>query len=477
MEYCSIAFRVLQGILKESGCGQSMDEPRSEASAVRDAGKGALLVLFLVTMIDMIGFGIVIPFLTYLVEDLTPENQIANIGLWVGVLMTSYSAAQFLFSPFWGSLSDRIGRRPVLMVGLVGNTVFFTMFGLANTLALALLARFLAGVFNGNLAVARAYIGDVSNSQQLATRMGIIGAAFGLGFTFGPFIGGELSNPAARWSLFQDTIFDTHPYLLPCAVASILSLFSLAIAYRSLPESLPLASRAQSDSQPWATRMVHLMRNSVSMLKANHVSLIIWVTMLFTFGFTIMHAVFILYTEMSPGNGGLGFSEADNGRVFAMIGITGIFTQGLLIGPLSRRFGSRRLIPAASALTGLGLVLVPYTQATNAWSHILLVAVLIALGNGIFQPSSSTFLTRIAKSNGYELGVVMGAQESLGAFARILGPLTGGLVWTLTASGNWPFDYHSAFHLCGILMLTASILAFRLPVLDDDTPTSLRGEK
>ena len=458
----------MREILKRIDGGQVMSETAMQSSTVRDAGKGALLVLFLVTMIDMIGFGIVIPFLTYLVEDLTPENQIANIGLWVGLLMTSYSAAQFLFSPFWGSLSDRIGRRPVLMVGLVGNTVFFTMFGFANTLLLALSARFLAGVFNGNLAVARAYIGDVSTPQQLATRMGLIGAAFGLGFTFGPFIGGELSNPAARWSWFENTIFDSHPYLLPCAVASLLSLFSLAVAYRSLPESLPPESRVQSETLPWATRMSQMMKNSASMLKSKNVSLIIWVSMMFIFGFTIMHAVFILYTEMDPVNGGLAFSEADNGRIFAMIGITGIVTQGLLIGPLSRRFGSRRLIPVASAITGLGLVLVPYTQAANAWSQILLVAVLIALGNGIFQPSSSSFLTRIAKSNGYELGVVMGAQESLGAFARILGPLTGGLVWTLTVSRDWPFDYHTAFHLCGIMMLLASLLALRLPALDDE---------
>ena len=128
----------------------------------RDASKGALLVLFLVTMIDLIGFGIVIPFLTYLVEDLADSQGIVEVGIWVGILMTSYSAAQFLFSPIWGSISDRIGRRPVLMIGLVGNTVFFTMFGLANTLLIALVARFLAGVFNGNIAVARAYIGDVS---------------------------------------------------------------------------------------------------------------------------------------------------------------------------------------------------------------------------------------------------------------------------------------------------------------------------
>jgi len=454
-----------------------MEGTSMEPSKVRDAGKGALLVLFLVTMIDMIGFGIVIPFLTYLVEDLTPANQTANIGLWVGLLMTSYSAAQFLFAPFWGSLSDRIGRRPVLMVGLIGNTVFFTMFGLANTLIIAFIARFLAGVFNGNIAVARAYIGDVSTPQQLATRMGIIGAAFGLGFTFGPFIGGELSNPAARWDLFQNTIFETHPYLLPCVVASVLSIFSLLVAFRSLPESLPVESRTQRDPQPWLKSMTKIMKNSASMLKANNVSLVIWVTMLFTFGFTIMHAVFILYTEMNVANGGLGFSESDNGRAFAMIGITGILTQGILIGPLSRRFGSRRLIPFASALTGLGLVLVPYTQAGNAWTHILVVTILIAVGNGIFQPSSSSFLTRIAKSNGYELGIVMGAQESLSAFARILGPLTGGLVWTLTVSHDWPFDYHTAFHLCGVMMLIASVLAFRLPALEDDDSAFLLGEE
>ena len=195
-----------------------------------DAGKAALFVLFMVTMIDMIGFGIIIPFLTYLVKDLAQEQGIVEIGLWVGLLMTSYSVAQFLFSPFWGSLSDRIGRRPVLMVGLMGNTVFFTAFGFSNTLMFALATRFLAGVFNGNIAVARAYIGDVSTPQQLATRMGLIGAAFGLGFTIGPFLGGEFSSPAERWDFFVGTVFETYPYLLPCVIASVLSTGSLVLA-------------------------------------------------------------------------------------------------------------------------------------------------------------------------------------------------------------------------------------------------------
>lgn len=203
-------------------------------------------MLFLVTMIDMIGFGIIIPFLTYLVKDLAEAEGVVQVGLWVGLLMTSYSAAQFLFSPFWGSLSDRIGRRPVLMIGLMGNTVFFTAFGFSNTLLFALSMRFLAGVSNGNIAVARAYIGDVSTPAQLATRMGIIGAAFGLGFTIGPFIGGEFSSPAERWGLFVGTVFDTYPYLLPCVIASVLSAASLVLAFFKLPESVD--TNAPSDS-------------------------------------------------------------------------------------------------------------------------------------------------------------------------------------------------------------------------------------
>jgi MFS family permease len=435
----------------------------------RDASKGALTVLFLVTMIDLIGFGIVIPFLTYLVEDLADSQGIIEVGIWVGILMTSYSAAQFLFSPIWGSISDRIGRRPVLMIGLVGNTVFFTMFGLANTLMVALIARFLAGVFNVNIAVARAYIGDVSTSKQLATRMGLIGAAFGLGFTIGPFIGGELSDPASRWSYFESTIFETYPYLLPCIAASVLSLFSLIVAYKNLPESLPVELRSKKSNVNLITRFKNSSKNIASTLFSGSISVVIWMTMLFVFGFTIMHAVFILYTGMDVGSGGLSFNEAQNGRIFAVIGIAGILTQGVLIGPLSRRFGSRKLLPISCLITGLGLTLIPYTEPEYAFLQLGLVSILIAVGNGIFQPSSSTILTTLAKDTGMELGVVMGAQESVSAFSRILGPLTGGFVWVLTVDKSAPFDYHTAFHLCGFLMILAAIISLKIVKPQDNS--------
>lgn len=438
-----------------------MDEEAKPSTGI-DAGKGALVVLFLVTMIDMIGFGIVIPFLTYLVEDLAADQNITSIGIWVGLLMTSYSAAQFLFSPIWGGLSDRIGRRPVLMIGLVGNTVFFTMFGLANTLMMALAARFLAGVFNGNIAVARAYIGDVSSPKQLATRMGLIGAAFGLGFTIGPFLGGELSSPAERWSLFRDTIFETYPYLLPCILASVLSIFSLLLAFKYLPESLAPESRSSRTTQTWRATMKRTASNVKRMLGTKNIGSLMWVTFLYMFGFTVMHAVFILYTQMDPSQGGLGFSEADNGRIFALIGILGIVTQGGLIGPLTRKYGSLFILRFGTVLSGFGLVLVPYSTLDFVWAWMFLITGCIAIGNGLFQPSSSTVLTSLARQDDYELGAVMGSQESLSSFARILGPLTGGYVWTVTVERTGIFDYHTAFHVCGLLMMFAFILSFKV---------------
>ena len=435
-----------------------------QQSSTMDAGKGALLVLFLVTMIDMIGFGIVIPFLTYLVEDLATDQNITSIGIWVGLLMTSYSAAQFLFSPIWGGLSDRIGRRPVLMIGLVGNTVFFTMFGLANTLMMALAARFLAGVFNGNIAVARAYIGDVSTPKQLATRMGLIGAAFGLGFTIGPFLGGELSSPAMRWDLFVGTIFETHPYLLPCLLASVLSIFSLLLAFKYLPESLAAESRSNRASQSWSSTMKDTASNVKRMLATKNIGSLMWVTFLYMFGFTVMHAVFILFTQMDPSQGGLGFSEADNGRIFALIGILGIVTQGGLIGPLTRKYGSMFILRLGTVLSGIGLTMIPYSSIDFVWAWMFVITGCIAIGNGLFQPSSSTLLTNLARRDDYELGAVMGSQESLSSFARILGPLTGGFVWTMTVERSGFFDYHTAFHICGVLMLCAFLLSFKVDV-------------
>jgi DHA1 family tetracycline resistance protein-like MFS transporter len=429
----------------------------------KKAVRGQLLILFLVTFIDMIGFGIVIPFLTYLVDDLATDGGIEAVGLWVGLVMTAYPMAQFLSAPLWGGLSDRIGRRPILMIGLVGNTFCFALFGLAPTLFIAIVARFLAGFFNGNIAVARAYIGDISRPEQMASRMGLIGASFGLGFTFGPFIGGELSAPAERWEVFQGTLLETYPYLLPCLVASALSIVSLLLARTRLPESLPKEVRQGAVGLDWAGTMKSSFSGLANSLRTPAIGQIVWVTMLYSFGFTIMHAVFILFTEMSPDSGGLGFTEAQNGRIFAVIGLTGIVVQGGLIRPLSKRFSSRGMLPVAVVITGVGLGAIPYATVDFPWLWLLPTCIIISLGSGIFQPTSSSLLASYAQRDGLELGGVMGAMESASAFARILGPVTGGLVWTLTVDGTGWLTYHTVFHLCAAIMVLTFLVSLRLP--------------
>lgn len=170
-------------------------------------------ILFLVVLIDMLGFTIVIPFLTYFIQDLASAEGIMDVGkrdLWVGVVISCYSLAQFIFTPILGSLSDGYGRRPVIIFGLVSNSIFFIIFGLSQSLYMALAARFLAGAGNGNIAVARAYIGDISEPNEISRRMGMIGAAFGLGFMIGPFIGGILSDPATSIGGIFDTDFWTN---------------------------------------------------------------------------------------------------------------------------------------------------------------------------------------------------------------------------------------------------------------------------
>ena len=412
----------------------------------------ALPILFLVVMIDMIGFGIVIPFLTYFIEDLATMQGVLEVGLWVGLMMMSYSAAQFLFSPFWGSLSDRLGRKPILLIGLVGSTIFFTLFGISTSLIMALVARFFAGAFNANIAVAKAYIGDISDKTNLAKRMGLIGAAFGVGFTIGPFIGGEFSSPAEKWDWFVGTIFDTYPYLLPCLIASLLSTVSFFFAIKKLPDSHKPSREIKINLKP-INHVSNMINDIGKVIKMPQLGRLVLISVMFTYGFTIMHAVFVLFTEYD-----LGFNEAQNGRIFAIIGINGLIIQGGLIGPLTKRYGSNLLMKIGTIVCGMGLLLIPYVSHEHIWITMGAVVVLVSTGNALFQPSFSAILAQRTSEEGQEMGMVMGAQESASAFARIIGPLTGGIVWDYTVLKTGILSIATAFHLCAIMMCIAFLL-------------------
>ena len=421
-------------------------------------------ILFLVVLIDMLGFTIVIPFLTYFIQDLASAEGIVDIGsrdLWVGVVISCYSLAQFIFTPILGSLSDNYGRRPIIIFGLISNSIFFIVFGLSQSLSMALIARFLAGAGNGNIAVARAYIGDISEPSEISRRMGMIGAAFGLGFMIGPFIGGLLSDPATSiGGVFDTTFWLKYPYLLPCIFSSILSLISLLLAIKWLPESLSEEYRNSQSESP-LKEIRNIFDNLISVLKFPQISTLIFANFLFMFGFSMMHGTFILFTAMEIENGGLGFSEMQNGWIFAFIGVIGVIIQGGLIGKLTDRFSMKNLMLFGTALCGLGITSLPYVPSSASW-FVFLSSAALATGNALFSPTQSSLLTFATNDSGYELGAVMGAQEGYSALARIIGPLLAAYIWSETVEGIGLWTYHTCFRVAGLIFIVALILQIKI---------------
>tara|TARA_B100000700_G_scaffold330634_1_gene457915 strand:- start:795 stop:2129 length:1335 start_codon:yes stop_codon:yes gene_type:complete len=417
-------------------------------------------ILFLVVLIDLIGFTLVIPFLTYFIQDLASGDGFTDVGqrdLWVGIVLAAYTFGQFLFTPILGSLSDRIGRRPVIMFGLLSNTIFFIAFGLAQGLWFALIVRFLAGAGNGNIAVARAYIGDVSTDEQLKARMGVIGAAFGLGFMIGPFIGGILTDPYSNLGgYFETSWWESHPYFLPCLFAGILSLMSFILAIKQLPESLPVEARSNSKSDQ--NYVKQLLGNLVSVRDLSRpVQILILVNAIFLTSFTIMHTTFILFTGMSVENGGLGYDAKTNGYIFAFVGLIGVFVQGgFMRSSIAQKMDSRMMMVFGILICGLGIGWIPYLQP-EPFIIVLIPMAFIALGNGLFQPTQNTLLTLEAKSTSLDLGRVMGAQEGYGAMARIIGPIMAAFVWAETVDNPGKWDYHTVFRLSFALAILAII--------------------
>jgi len=422
-------------------------------------------ILFLVVLIDLIGLTLVIPFLTYFVQDLATGDGFTEIGerdLWVGIMLAAYTFGQFLFTPILGSLSDRMGRRPIIMFGLISNTIFFIAFGLSGSLWFALIVRFLAGAGNGNIAVARAYIGDISTPNQLKGRMGMLGAAFGLGFMIGPFLGGVLTDPYTNFGgIFLSPWWQSHPYFLPCLVAGALSAISFVLAIRQLPESLPPESRTKDDGKE--NFLKRISRNLLGIQDLSKpVRVLIIVNSLFLVAFTIMHTTFILFTAMPVSQGGLGYDVKANGYIFAFVGLMGVLVQGgFMRSSLAEKLDTRKMMVFGLLVCGLGLGWIPYLTP-EPFVFVLLPMACIALGNGLFQPTQNTLVTLEARATHSDLGRVMGAQEGYGALARILGPILAAFVWAETVNGTGFWTYHTVFRLSCLLTIVAALAQISL---------------
>jgi len=375
-----------------------------------------LLIIAFTVFLDLIGFGIVIPLLPFYAESYGAG------AIEVTLLMAVYSLMQFLFAPVWGALSDRHGRRPILLASIGMGALALAGFALADTLVLLFVCRMLHGLFAANISTAQAYIADVTKPEDRAKGMGLIGAAFGVGFTLGPWIGGELS---------------VHGLSAPIWVAAGLSALNFVLAAVIVKESLTEGQRSERRPRPVSPAVL------ASVLRHPVVGATILLAFVTTLAFAMMEGTFALFEAHVNG---LGAKEV--GRLLGISGLTMVLIQGGLIGRLAKRFGEGALLRAGVPL--LGLSMVALAVAKPGWG-LIGAMVLLALAHGITQPSLHSLMSQKAPAS--EQGLVLGTNQSLAALARVLGPTVGGLLYA--------FASPAAFYGAAVILGLATVVAFR----------------
>ncbi|MDY6803000.1 MAG: MFS transporter [Cyanobacteriota bacterium] len=366
------------------------------------------LVLFLSVFIDLVGFGVIIPLLAFYAENFGASPQVVTL------VVATYSLMQFIFIPLWGNLSDRFGRRPIILASIAGSGISYLLFAFANSLWMLFAARAFSGAMGSTIAVAQAYMADITTPENRARGMGIIGAAIGASFTLGPAIGGILAGSDPENLNFQ----------LPFFAAASLSLVALVFAVFALPESRSSESVAEKQQQS---------KKGISALKAvsKNSRGLLFVSILFLVGaaFSGIESVFTLWTERE-----LGWGPEQNGYLFMFIGIVGVLIQGGLIGTLTKRFEESRLMIFGLLCLGMGLVVIPFSSS----SLPLLLAgwMLIGIGIAIYRPTLNSLLSQSTPAD--KLGTTLGAAQSAFALSRIIGPVWAGFIFSVLGR-DWPF--------------------------------------
>ena len=354
--------------------------------------RSPLVVIFTTVFIDLVGFGIVIPVLPFYAEgtrfNATPRT--------VGLLFASYSVMQLIFSPILGRLSDKHGRRPVLLISIIGTGIGFLILGFANTLWMLFVGRILDGITGGNISTAQAYIADITTKEDRAKGMGLIGAAFGLGFVFGPAIGGILS----RWGVGVPFLF-----------AAGLCFANALLLYFTLPETVTPGhpARVSAARGRGFSQLIQSLNNP-------RLGFVLTIYFLFIVAFSIMTTAFSLYTMFR-----FGYDAQHTGYLFAYVGILAVIVQGGLIGRLVKRFGELRLVIVGALLFAGSLFAVPFVgPQTGGLVALLVGGGLFSIGNSLSAPSLTSLASKSVGPE--EQGSVLGVTQSVASLARAVGP-------------------------------------------------------
>lgn len=377
----------------------------------------ALITIFMVVFIDLLGFGIILPLLPYIAE------QYAASPLQIGLLAASYSFFQFIAGPVLGRLSDKYGRKRLLVISQVGSVLGYILLGVANSLPLLFISRIIDGITGGNISIAQAYVADITTKENRAKAMGMIGAAFGLGFMLGPAIGGYLSR---------------YGYFVPAYFAAAIGIITTLMTAFVLKETVNVANAINN---PKAALTVSKFREIVGI---HPMGLLIIVYFLVNLGFSVMQGVYALWSQRQ-----FGWGPSEVGSVFAFIGVASIVTQLKILPWFLKRFGERTSLKIALPFMAIGFVLIPVSTYVGGLAVHLLANIFIVLGNSLSNPT----ITAIASENvpKEEYGGTLGILQSAASVGRIGGPILGG--WLFSSLG-----INSPYLLSAVLFVLATVL-------------------
>lgn len=405
-----------------------------------------LLLIFLTVFIDLLGFGIIIPILP-VISSHYPLGTL-GAGIRGGILMSAFSILQMVFSPFWGRLSDHYGRRPILLLSLAGSTVSYFMFAFADSYTMLLVSRVLAGVCSANITAAQAYIADITKKEERTAGMGLIGMAFGLGFAFGPVLGGSATHFWHR--LYPLAAAHMGPGLIAGAICGVNFIWALF----KLPESLPQRCRDQVPFRRFATA-----RETLANLGHPAIGPLIMLFFLVTFAFANLEVSFSLYAgrvlrveqvkadrmrvepvivdshALRPADPRQRLDDAVQEKIylfFILLGLVLAIVQGVVVRRAVRVIPESTLIIPGLVLLALGLFLLPLGTSSP---YLMATMILLAIGQGLSNPCIMSLISRSASA--LTQGNVMGTSQAASSLARILGPMFGGFLFDF--GPRWPF--------------------------------------